>query len=72
MPGSHFLIEVAGLRPVLLKKSFIFLLKKRLWHRCFPVNFVKFLRTTFLYNTYASCFWLQQGLNQKGIHDFFL
>ena len=23
------------------------LLKKRLWHRCFPVNFVKFLRTTF-------------------------
>ena len=24
------------------------LLKKRLWHRCFPVNFVKFLRTLFL------------------------
>ena len=24
------------------------LLKKRLWHRCFPVNFAKFLRTTFL------------------------
>ena len=24
------------------------LLKKRLWHRCFPVNFVKFLRTRFL------------------------
>ena len=23
-------------------------LKKRLWHRCFPVNFVKFLRTLFL------------------------
>ena len=22
------------------------LLKKRLWHRCFPVNFVKFLRTS--------------------------
>ena len=22
-------------------------LKKRLWHRCFPVNFVKFLRTPF-------------------------
>ena len=22
-------------------------LKKRLWHRCFPVNFVKFLRATF-------------------------
>ena len=27
------------------------LLKKRPWHRCFPVNFVKFLRTTFLQNT---------------------
>ena len=24
------------------------LLKKRLWHRCFPVIFAKFLRTTFL------------------------
>ena len=24
------------------------LLKKGLWHRCFPVNFVKFLRTLFL------------------------
>ena len=23
------------------------LLKKRLWHRCFPVNFAKFLRTSF-------------------------
>ena len=30
--------KVAGLRPVTL-------LKKRLWHRCFPVNFSKFLRT---------------------------
>ena len=30
--------RVAGLRPATL-------LKKRLWHRCFPVNFVKFLRT---------------------------
>ena len=29
-----------GLRPATL-------LKKRLWHRCFTVNFVKFLRTPF-------------------------
>ena len=28
------------------------LLKKRLWHRCFPVNFVKFLRTPFSQNSY--------------------
>ena len=27
------------------------LLKKRLWHRWFPVNFVKFRRTPFLQNT---------------------
>ena len=26
-------------------------IKKRLWHRCFPVNFAKFLRTPFLQNT---------------------
>ena len=26
------------------------LLKKRLWHRCFPVNFAKFWRTLFLHN----------------------
>ena len=27
------------------------LLKKRLWHRCFPVNFAKLLKTPFLQNT---------------------
>ena len=27
------------------------LLKKRLWRRCFPVNFVKFLKVPFLQNT---------------------
>ena len=27
------------------------LLKKRLWHRCFPMNFVKFLRTPFFHRT---------------------
>ena len=41
---SLFFDKVAGLRPATL-------LKKRLWHRCFPVNFVKFLRTSFLQNT---------------------
>ena len=43
--GKHlyqglFFNKVAGLRPATL-------LKKRLWHRCFPVNSVKFLRTPF-------------------------
>ena len=31
----------SGLRPATL-------LKKRLWHRCFPANFAKFLRSLFL------------------------
>ena len=38
---SLFFSKVAGLRPATL-------LKKRLWHRCFPVNFVELFRTTFL------------------------
>ena len=37
---SLFFNKIAGLTPATL-------LKKRLWHRCFPVNFVKFLRTPF-------------------------
>ena len=32
------------------------LLKKRLWHRCFPVNFAKFLRRPFLQNTSGQLF----------------
>ena len=36
-----FLIKLQGLRPATL-------LKKRLWYRCFPVNFVKFIRITFV------------------------
>ena len=30
-------------------------LKKRLWHRRFPVNCAKFLRTHFLQNTPGDC-----------------
>ena len=41
---SRFFNKVAGLRPANL-------LKKRLQHKCFSVNFVKFLRTTFLQAT---------------------
>ena len=32
------------------------LLEKRLRHRCFPVNFAKFLKTSFLYSTSGGCF----------------
>ena len=41
---SLFFNKVAGLRPATL-------LKKRLWYRCFPVNFAKFLGTPFLQST---------------------
>ena len=43
---DSLLNKVADRRPVTL-------LKKSLRHRCFPVNFVKFLRTPFLQNTYG-------------------
>ena len=41
---SLFFNKVADLRP---STSW----KKRLWHSCFPVSFVKFVRTPFLQNT---------------------
>ena len=41
---SLFLNKVTGHRPAIL-------FKKRLWHRSFPVNFAKFLRTPFWQNT---------------------
>ena len=40
-----------------LSRGFITLLKKRLWHRCFHENFVKFSRKPFLQNTPSGCFW---------------
>ena len=50
----YFLSETAT-RSVLSENVFLVadlvpatLLKKRLWRRCFPVNFAKFLRTPFL------------------------
>ena len=46
---SLFFCKVAVLRPATL-------LKKRLRSSCFLANFVKFLRTPFLLNTYDGCF----------------
>ena len=37
---SLFVNKISGLRPATL-------LKKKLWHKSFPVNFMKFLRTPF-------------------------
>ena len=47
--GSFFFNKLADLRPAAL-------LKKRLKHMCFPVNFVKFLRTLFTQNTHDDWF----------------
>ena len=52
---------------LLLKGQLVFfLLKKRLWHSCFPVNFAKFLRTSFFKE---HLWWQFQSftLNQRNI-----
>ena len=67
LAGKHlchrlFFNKVADLRPATL-------FKKRHWHRCFPMNFTKFLRIPFLQNTYGGCFWhFPLGI----AHQFFL
>ena len=43
--------------------------EKILKHRCFPVNFVEFLRTPFYKNTYGNCFWRWAWRNQTTAHD---
>ena len=75
---SSFLIKLqaCSLRPAIL-------LKKRLSHRCFPMNFVKFLRAPFYRTPLEDCFWLVrlwyihisgQHLNQRNhsLSFFFL
>ena len=41
------------------------LLIKRVWHRCFPVNFAKFLRTPFPKNTW----WLLLNIQWIAFHE---
>ena len=45
--------------------------KKRLWHRQFSVNFVKFLKTAFLQNTSASYFCPQYCTTSEKVHDVY-
>ena len=48
MLGTHFSYSEAFAKGCSVKKAPpATLLKKRLWHRCFPMNFAKFLRTSF-------------------------
>ena len=60
---SLFFNKVASLRPAAL-------LKKRLWHRCFPVN--KFLRKPFLQNTSGGCFWSAFRITKRLSHMCFM
>ena len=57
---SLFFNKIAGLAT---------LSKKRLWYRCFPVNFVKFLSTPFLQNTSGGCFCVVRG-ESKSLESF--
>ena len=61
--GEHlcqglFFSKVAGLRTAIL-------LKRRPWHRCFPVKFAKFLRTSFLTEHSDGCLCMLQSAVSK-------
>ena len=63
---SLFFNKVVGLRPATI-------FKKRLWHRYFPVNFVKFLRISFLQNTSGRLLLLfSLPINQKRYFQFLI
>ena len=44
-------------------------LKNRLWHRCFPVNSVKFLRSPFLQSTHGRLLLLIWGKYQRSVPE---
>ena len=48
--------KVAGPRPATI-------LKKRFWHRCFPVSFAKFPKTPFYRTPLDDCFWWYPNSN---------
>ena len=52
--GKHLCQSLFLIKLQLWAYNFI---KKRLWHRCFSVDFAKFQRTPFLQNTCGCCFW---------------
>ena len=67
--GEHlcerlFLNKVAGLKPATL-------LKKRLWHRCFYMNFATFLRTPFFYRTPVAASACMLLLLSKSFSEYF-
>ena len=66
--GKHLYQSLFCMRPATL-------LKKRLWHRCFPVNFAKFLRTLFLTERLRwllLCFDILTGAKHKVVHNLLI
>ena len=63
-----FLIKLQAIAGVLRRSAT--LLKKRLWHRCFPVNFAKFSRTPFFRKQAASIYFFLHFLYISSIHFF--
>ena len=59
---SLFFNKVASLRPATL-------FKKRLWHKCFPLNFVKFPRTTFLQYAFVQLL-LSESISNLYLRNF--
>ena len=56
MRQGLFFAKVAGLRPANMSK-------KKLWHRCFPVNIAKFVRTPF----FTEHLWALGSVFSRGI-----
>ena len=58
-------LKISGLRPATL-------FKKRLWHKCLPVNFAKFFRAPFFYRTLKGAASISNCVNSKtGLHRYF-
>ena len=55
---------------VTMSKVYNFI-KKRLQHRCFPVNFTKFSRTPFSQNTFGRLFLECSAVNSQGYVGIF-
>ena len=50
-------------------RNFAEFTRKHLSNKCFPVNFAKFLRTSFLQNTSDDCFCLRLSSNDFAFHQ---
>ena len=63
LQSSEAVVQRSSVRQVFCRPDT--LLKERPWHRCFSVNFVKFLKIPILQNTFGDCFWVMSALNAR-------